>query len=976
MIPKSQGQSLIKAHEDAAAFVKAIMRPGSAHELRILHPSGASFSGIYTDPAALARDAVHASWYGLTQVYGATRATVLTSEAEAKRARAADRIEPKAVYICPCPCAPILAARAPGANILARAGQGDAVSASQIVARQVVLIDVDAIKPDKHVSATMSEYQATEQLAAEVVAFLAGRGWPAPISARSGNGAHLVYRVESAPADDNTLGIWSRFYDALRAQPFASAALGDIDVKVKDCSRIWKIPGTWSRKGADYVADDDAQSRRWRVAELVQVPEGWSTSAVTLEQLVEVGALAPEAPAAPVKKGKVASKPAPAADLPPDEPPPPAAGAEAIKPGSKRAKAMEAAAALMIEDTSWVAEAVAVLDPNMTRDQWRGVGIAIKALLGAAGEAVWVEWSRAGASFDGAKIEAEWSKLKDDEPVEGAKALCGMAARHGWTYKAWRAANGVTLTAKASKAEDKAQAKAEAKAKQDADRARLVKSNRRAAAYADPRLSSPLMPHWSTPHMILDETVICVADAITTQMSLCARPVRLGHKLLACDPSSMRWSEVEQGDVAVVLTKWLGKVELLERASADKDEPVYYVGRCDSRKVFAEMSAQARDISRIKQREGVQLVFSDAVLRADLLRARLTIEDLEPSHYATYGYELATSDVRGAAAPRWDAYLGGLFTGGDPATAPLKVEYLKRWIALAVFGATIDFQAPALIIKGKAGTGKSTLGKIVQRLMPPGSTCSVPLQDWEHEYNRAELVGKLLNFVPELAIDEPIGALDQVKKIIFGEETSARQIYSQVQSFYPQAAHLFCANGLPNLRKGDPAVFKRFAQLEVTGAVVRGTGDENTKFAEELLDAEMPGILESLVSAFQRAMTDRANRAPGTVNGLPVLAESQAANEDWRHRSDAVGVFFSECYEFDAGMSANGSPTLADVYTRFKRWCQDNGYAVMNKGSFKTQASNFYTVGTSNKQLVILGASALSGAFIPDFGHPRGAERG
>ena len=971
---KSQGQSIEKAHEDAQAFVRAIMRKGAAHELRILSQTGATFSGIYTDPNQLARDAVNASWFGVHQPYNATRAVVSTSAADARRVRAADLVEPKAVYLCPCPCAPILAARAPGANVLARAGQGDAVSAAQIVARQVVLIDVDAIKPDKHVSASEAEYAATEQLAAEVVDYLAAQGWPAPIRARSGNGAHLVYRVESMAADDNTLGIWSRFYDGLRAQSFASAAHGDIDVKVKDCSRIWKIPGTWSRKGADYVDPaDDALSRRHRVAELVELPEAWSTSSVTSEQLLAIGALAPaEAPAPAAKKVKAKGAKASPDDMPPGDAPPPAGGAEAVElpeAGSKRAKAMARAAALMVEDTSWVAEAIGHLDPNMGRDDWRGVGIAIKALLGEAGKELWVEWSRAGASFDATTIEGEWSKLKDDTAPEGAKTVCGMAARHGWTYKAWRAAHGVSVEVKASKAE----IKAEIKARQNADRERLVKSTRRAASTADPRLSSHLMPRWRTPDMILDETVICVADAVTTQMSLCARPVRLGHKLLACDPSSMRWSEVEQGDVAVVLTKWLGKVELLERASSDNDEPVFYVGRTDSRKVFAEMSAQARDVSKIKQRDGVQLVFNDGVLRADLLRATLAIEDLEPSHYATYGYDLDTADVRGATAPRWEAYLAGLFP--DSPDPGLVVEYLKRWVAMAIFGATIDFQAPALIIKGKAGTGKSTLGKIVQLLMPPGSTCSVPLQDWEHEYNRAELVGKLLNFVPELAIDEPIGALDQVKKIIFGELTSARQIYSSVQTFHPTAAHLFCANGLPNLRKGDPAVFKRFVQLEVTGRVVRGTGDENTKFAEELLDAEMPGILETLISAFRRAMSDCSTRAAGTVNGLPLLAESTAANEEWRHRSDAVGVFLGESFEFDAELSANASPTLAMVYNQFKLWCQDNGYSLMNKGSFKTQVSNFYTVGTSNKQLVILGASSTSTSALGGFTPRRGADR-
>ena len=137
----------------------------------------------------------------------------------------------------------------------------------------------------------------------------------------------------------------------------------------------------------------------------------------------------------------------------------------------------------------------------------------------------------------------------------------------------------------------------------------------------------------------------------------------------------------------------------------------------------------------------------------------------------------------------------------------------------------------------------------------------------------------------------------------------------------------------------------------------------------------MPGILETLISAFRRAMSDCSTRAAGTVNGLPLLAESTAANEEWRHRSDAVGVFLGESFEFDAELSANASPTLAMVYNQFKLWCQDNGYSLMNKGSFKTQVSNFYTVGTSNKQLVILGASSTSTSALGGFTPRRGADR-
>lgn len=146
------------------------------------------------------------------------------------------------------------------------------------------------------------------------------------------------------------------------------------------------------------------------------------------------------------------------------------------------------------------------------------------------------------------------------------------------------------------------------------------------------------------------------------------------------------------------------------------------------------------------------------------------------------------------------------------------------------------------------------------------------------------------------------------------------------------------------MRKADPAVFKRFVQLEVTGRVVRGTAGENTEFDRELVEAELPGILASLCAAFERAAKDRQARTPGTINGLPALRGSFEANEEWRAKSDAVAVFLSEDYVYDADLKTVDAPTVEDLYKAFKLWCHDAGYALMNRGSFGVQLANFFEV--------------------------------
>lgn len=72
-----------------------------------------------------------------------------------------------------------------------------------------------------------------------------------------------------------------------------------------------------------------------------------------------------------------------------------------------------------------------------------------------------------------------------------------------------------------------------------------------------------------------------------------------------------------------------------------------------------------------------------------------------------------------------------------------------------------------------------------------------------------------------------------------------------------------------------------------------------------------------------------------------------------------MGVWLSETYTKDDAMPKSSSPTVASMYARFKDWCADNGYSLMNRGSFKAQLSGFYRIEQSHKQDVAVGALQL-----------------
>jgi hypothetical protein len=155
-----------------------------------------------------------------------------------------------------------------------RLGKKDATTAdADIVRRRWFPIDIDAIRPSG-VSSTDTEHAAAIAKAGRVAQYLSEEGWPVPVIADSGNGAHLLYRID-LPNDPNSLGLVKQGLEAL-ALVFDDKS-STIDIANHNAARIWKLYGTISRKG------DNTKSRPHRRAGLLSVPD--SLQLVTEEQL-------------------------------------------------------------------------------------------------------------------------------------------------------------------------------------------------------------------------------------------------------------------------------------------------------------------------------------------------------------------------------------------------------------------------------------------------------------------------------------------------------------------------------------------------------------------------------------------------------------------------------------------------------------------------------------------------------------------
>lgn len=201
-----------------------------------------------------------------------------------------DEREAKGVYITLNPVNPDLLSRSP--NKIQRAKKGGTTSDADVVRRRRLLIDIDAERPSE-TSASDEEHEAARQTAEAIADELASDGWPRPVICDSGNGAHLLYRIDLPAADD---GLVKRVLEGLAARFDGTPTMHGqtkIDRSVSNAARICKLPGTRARKG------QHTEERPHRRSSVLEFPK--TLEIVTQDQLEAVAA--PQEKPGPSREG-------------------------------------------------------------------------------------------------------------------------------------------------------------------------------------------------------------------------------------------------------------------------------------------------------------------------------------------------------------------------------------------------------------------------------------------------------------------------------------------------------------------------------------------------------------------------------------------------------------------------------------------------------------------------------------------------
>lgn len=219
------------------------MKAGDVFEVRLIHSSRKRIDAGYFDDPAHAATAICA----LQEHY-------------------------QGIYFTPNPVTPDIAARA--YNRINPWAQYTTLDAD-ITERRWLLIDVDPDRP-AGISSTDAQLDNSFKVARRIANMLELEGWPRPIVSASGNGCHLEYSFKEANTEFVRDEV-QKFLKILNAR-FAGEGCS-IDTTVFNAARIWRIPGTWARKG------DSVPSRPHRKACILD--DGGVPRQVPLTHLLE-----------------------------------------------------------------------------------------------------------------------------------------------------------------------------------------------------------------------------------------------------------------------------------------------------------------------------------------------------------------------------------------------------------------------------------------------------------------------------------------------------------------------------------------------------------------------------------------------------------------------------------------------------------------------------------------------------------------
>jgi len=301
--------------------------------------------------------------------------------------------------------------------------------------------------------------------------------------------------------------------------------------------------------------------------------------------------------------------------------------------------------------------------------------------------------------------------------------------------------------------------------------------------------------------------------------------------------------------------------------------------------------------------------------------------------FSTYGvpYRYAPD----ARCPKWEAFLEGV----QPVAADREMLQKLAGLCLTPNTAYNVF----FCFSGPPGAGKSTFLEVLEALVGSDNVCCLPLASFATRFLTWQLATHLVNVVGEMPTEGERGAgLHAVEGILkdvcdgglipvehkFRDPTTAPAI----------ARSIFAMNALPRFSDRSGAIHDRL-RIVPFDQVFRGTEAENRNLRKEIVEEELPGVLNWAVEGLAKLLGDRA---------FPEHSLGLARKAEHRSRCDPERTFLDERYELgtpDEGISSHAT------YQTYSQWAKDRGYSPRNEGNFSEAVRTHFGIEKARERI-------------------------
>ncbi len=248
---------------------------------------------------------------------------------------------------------------------------------------------------------------------------------------------------------------------------------------------------------------------------------------------------------------------------------------------------------------------------------------------------------------------------------------------------------------------------------------------------------------------------------------------------------------------------------------------------------------------------------------------------------------------------------------------PEDIEMLCQFSGLCLTRDTR--QQKFLILNGEGGTGKSTVIRMIDKMIGADNISNISLSQLTQRFSAFGLMGKLLNSCADLEIDA-LSDVSTLKKVLGEDTLSAEAKGKDAVSFKSYAKLIFSTNELPIVKAERTNGFYRRLLILTMNKVPE---KKETDFFDRL-SAEIDDFIRISVKALERLYeTKKITESPGSVEAVKRL----------RCDSDTVEAFLNEKTERVPDNTENRIKKL-DLYRSYEAFCQDMERQSLTKQNF------------------------------------------